>query len=359
MARSAQATQVIRALEQAEREATLRLGKARVSVTSLDKKLWPRAHPAVTKRDYLRYLASVSDALLPHVKDRPVFVVRAPDGVDGKHFFQKHFADAAEFVRTIAIWTEDEGKATRYIVPSNLATLLWMAQRAAVELHVWHASVARGRDGSSLGTGYATSEASLIKSRLNYPDFLVVDLDSYVYSGKEKKGDEPELNRKGFDAVREVALAVREVIRPIGLEPFVKTSGKTGLHIYVPIVRDFPFDEVRGLAETLGTFVAKQLPKRVTLAWNVDERAGKVFFDYNQNVRGKSLAAAYSVRRHAAATVSTPVTWDELPGVYPTDFTVHTVPGRLAQVGDPWAGILAAKRDLAGALGLVGPEHAG
>jgi bifunctional non-homologous end joining protein LigD len=345
-----QAAAVIRTLDQAGREATLHLGKVRVEVTSLDKQLWPRAHPAVTKRDYLRYLAQVSDALLPHVKDRPVFVVRAPDGVDGKHFFQKHFADAAEFVRTLAIWTEDEGKATRYIVPSNLATLLWLAQRAAVELHVWHSSITRGRDGASLGTGYARSEASLLKSRLNYPDFLVVDLDSYVYSGKEKKGDEPELNRKGFDAVREVALAVREVIRPIGLEPFVKTSGKTGLHIYVPIVRDFPFDQVRALAETLGAVVAKRLPKRVTLAWNVDERTGKVFFDYNQNVRGKSLAVAYAVRRHPAATVSTPVTWDELPAIYPTDFTVHTVPDRLALVGDPWAGILAARRNLAGTV---------
>lgn len=353
MAGATQATAVLDALEQAGDKATLRLGKSRVEVTSLDRKLWPDAHPAVTKRGYLQYLAAVSQPLLQHVKDRPVFVVRTPSGVTGTHFFQKHFPDAADYVRTISIWTEDDGKPTRYLVPSNLATLLWLGQRAAVELHVWHSSVARGRDSHGLGTGYAASATQLEASRLNFPDFLVVDLDSYVYSGKEKKGAEPELHRKGFEAVRDVALEVRDVVTSLGLVPFVKTSGKTGLHLFVPVLRDFTFDEVRHMAETLGSLVARRLPGQVTLAWNVEERAGKVFFDYNQNVRGKSLAAAYSVRRHPAATVSTPVTWDELPEVYPTDFTVHTVPGRLATVGDPWADILGAKQDLAAALGLI------
>ncbi len=352
MARSVQAEAVLAALEQADTDATLRVGKHRVDVTSLDKKLWPRARPGVTKRGYLRYLARVSDALLRHVKDRPVFVVRAPDGIDGTQFFQKHFPDAAGFVRTLSIWTEDEGKPTRYLVPSNLATLLWLGQRAAVEVHVWYSSVARGTDGRSLGTRYASSAARLEASRLNFPDFLVIDLDSYVYSGKEKSGAEPELHRKGFNAVRDVALEVRDVILPLGLEPFVKTSGKTGLHLYIPIVRDFTFDEVRAMAATLGEFVVRRLPRKVTLAWSVEDRTGKVFFDFNQNVRGKSLAAAYSVRRQPAATVSTPVTWEELPDIYPTDFTVHTVPDRLATIGDPWERILGAKHDLAGALGV-------
>jgi bifunctional non-homologous end joining protein LigD len=354
MPHSSKEQALLDALEDAGTQATLRLGKFRVHVTSLDKKLWPAARPAVTKRGYLRYLASVSDALLRHVKDRPVFVVRTPSGIAGSHFFQKHFPDTESFVRTLSIWTEDEGKPTRYLLPSNLATLLWLGQRAAVELHVWHSSVTRGSDGARLGTGYATSAAALDRSRLNFPDFLVVDLDSYVYSGKEKKGDEPELHRKGFEAVRDVALEVREAATSLGLEPFVKTSGKTGLHLFFPIIRDFTFDEVRRMAEALGAFVARRMPKRVTLEWSVKNRTGKVFFDYNQNVRGKSLAAAYSVRRHPAATVSTPVTWDELPRIYPTDFTVHTVPDRLASTGDPWADILDARHDLATALGLAG-----
>jgi bifunctional non-homologous end joining protein LigD len=353
MPHSSKEQALLDALEDADTQATLRLGKFRVNVTSLDKKLWPAARPAVTKRGYLQYLASVSEALLRHVKDRPVFVVRTPDGITGSHFFQKHFPDTESFVRTLSIWTEDEGKPTRYLLPSNLATLLWLGQRAAVELHVWHSSVTRGSDGAKLGTGYATSAAALDRSRLNFPDFLVVDLDSYVYSGKEKKGEEPELHRKGFEAVRDVALEVREAATSLGLEPFVKTSGKTGLHLFFPIIRDFTFDEVRRMAEALGAFVARRMPKRVTLEWSVENRTGKVFFDYNQNVRGKSLAAAYSVRRHPAATVSTPVTWDELPHIYPTDFTVHTVPKRLASTGDPWADILEARHDLASALGLA------
>jgi bifunctional non-homologous end joining protein LigD len=356
MTGSAQASRLIEVLSQAESEATLRLGKYRVKVTSLDKKLWPGARPAVTKRGYLQYLASVSEALLRQVKDRPVFVVRSPDGIDGSHFFQKHFPDAEGFVRTLAIWTEEEGKPTQYLLPSNLATLLWLGQRAAVELHAWHSSVTRGSDGGQLGTGYAISAAALDRSRLNFPDFLVVDLDSYIYSGKERKGEEPELHRKGFEAVRDVALEVREAATSLGLEPFVKTSGKTGLHLFFPIIRDFTFDEVRRMAEALGAFVARRMPKRVTLEWSVENRAGKVFFDYNQNVRGKSLAAAYSVRRHPAATVSTPVTWDELAHIYPTDFTVHTVPERLASTGDPWANILDTRHDLATALGLASAD---
>lgn len=358
MAGLAQADTVLDALDAAGDEASVRLGRHRVSFTSLDKPLWPDATPdPVTKRDYLRYLARVAPALLGHLTDRPTFVVRAPDGIDGSHFFQKHFADAPAFVRSLSIWTAEEKKPTRYLVPSNLATLLWLGQQAAVELHVWFSSVTRGQDGGRLGTRYAESEAHLERSRLNFPDFLVVDLDSYIYSGKERKGDEPELNRKGFEAVREVALEVRALLTPLGLEPYVKTSGKTGLHLYVPIVRDFTFDDVRGMAKALGQMVERRLPERVTLAWSVEDRAGKVFFDFNQNVRGKSLAAAYSPRRHPAATVSTPVSWDELPKVYPTDFTIRTVPDRLQDRGDPWDGILKHKHNLSAALGVVADEQ--
>jgi bifunctional non-homologous end joining protein LigD len=276
--------------------------------------------------------------------------------VDGHRFFQKHFADTPPFVRSLRIWTADEKKATTYVVPSNLATLLWLAQQAAMELHVWFASVTPGKDSRGLGVRYAASEAQLERSRLNFPDVLVVDLDSYIYSGKEKKGGEPELTRKGFGAVREVAMAVRDLLLPLGLQPFVKTSGKTGLHLYVPIIREFTFDDVRGVARALGQMAERRLPGKVTLAWSVEDRTGKVFFDFNQNVRGKSLAAPYSPRLHPAATVSTPVTWDELPRIYPTDFTIHTVPERIEAHGDPWGGMPGHKRSLDAALGVVTGE---
>jgi bifunctional non-homologous end joining protein LigD len=362
MASPSGADQVARVLEQlddAGTTATLTVGRHRVDVTSLDKPLWPAARPAATKRDLLRYLAAASPWLLPHLKDRPVFVTRAPDGVGGKKFFQKKFPDAPAFVRSLAVFSPENKGAIDLLLVSNLATLLWLGQFAALEYHVWFSRIGRGADGRGLGTDYALSEAAVEESRLNYPDFLVADLDAYLYSGKEGKGEEPRLHRKGFAMVRDVALEVREIALSLGLSPHVKTSGKTGLHLYLPILRDFTFDEVREMARTLGEFAAQRAPKQVTLEWSVDNRSGKVFFDFNQNVRGKSLAAALSPRMHPKATVSMPLRWDELASVYPTDFTLRTAAEHVARHGDPWADILEHKADLGAALGMAGSEPGG
>lgn len=360
MARPAGAAAVTRVLAQLgepDEAMTLVVGRHRVEVTSLDKPLWPAARPAVTKRDYLRYLAAISPWMLPHLADRPVFTTRAPDGVDGKRFYQKKFPDAPAFVTSRPVWSGENDGAIDLLFVRNLATLLWLGQFAALELHVWFSRTGAPPDGKSLGTDYASSEAAIGRSRLNFPDFLVVDLDAYLYSGKEGKGEEPALHRKGFAMVRDVALEVREAVASLGLEAFVKTSGKTGLHLYLPVQRDFTFDDVREMARALGGFVAQRMPKRVTLEWAVENRRGKVFFDFNQNVRGKSLAAAFSTRMHPAATVSMPLSWEALPSVYPTDFTVRTAVAHVEAHGDPWAGILDAKADLGAALGLVVGEE--
>lgn len=340
-------------LARASTEASLTVGRLEVRVTSLDKPLWPAARPAVTKRDFLSYLATVSPVLLPHLADRPVFATRAPDGMGGKRFFQRKFPDAPDFVKSLPVWSTDNDGALDLLRVADLATLLWLGQMAALELHAWFSRTVRGTDARSLGTDYASSSASIDASRLNYPDFLVVDLDAYRYSGKEAAGEEPRLHRAGFEMVRTVAFEVREIVQALGLTPFVKTSGKTGLHLYLPIRREFTFDEVREMARAIGEHAARRLPKQVTLAWAVPDRRGKVFFDFNQNVRGKSLAVPYSPRLHASATVSMPVSWDALDDLYPTDFTVHTVPAIVARDGDAWRSILDAKADLGGALGLV------
>jgi bifunctional non-homologous end joining protein LigD len=211
--------------------------------------------------------------------------------------------------------------------------------------------VAPRPDAAQLGTRYADSAEDLEASRLNYPDFLIVDLDAYDYSGREAAGAEPELPRRGFNRVRSVAFEVERIAGALGLRPYVKTSGRTGLHIFLPIVRRFTYDEVRSMAEMVGQFLVSLRPKDVTLAWSVRDRAGKVFFDFNQNVRGKSLVSAYSPRPHPAGTVSMPVSWAELAQVYPTDFTLRTVPALLAERGDRWADILDAKEDLEAILG--------
>jgi bifunctional non-homologous end joining protein LigD len=215
-----------------------------------------------------------------------------------------------------------------------------------LELHPWFSRVDPAPDARGRGRRFSGSEANLEGSVLNYPDFVVFDLDPYLYSGREGKGEEPALHRKAFKRTCELALRLRDMLGQLGLEILVKTSGRTGLHLYLPIVRKFDYDEVRAIAETIGRYALQQWPKEITLEWSVERRTGKIFFDYNQNTRGKSLASILCPRRHPLATVSMPVQWDRLEQVYPTDFTLRTVPDILEEQGDPWAGILTAKQDL-------------
>ncbi|MEP6687194.1 MAG: non-homologous end-joining DNA ligase [Gemmatimonadales bacterium] len=329
-------------------------------VTSLDKQLWPGAgrRRGATKRDLLRYLARVAPYILPHLADRPLFVTRFPDGAEGKSFFQKHWEPAPPFARTVAIHSSHNERDGDYLICENVATLLWLGQMAGLELHAWFSRVNPEPDGRAHGRKFTGSEATLERSILNYPDFIVFDLDPYVYSGHEGRGEEPELHRRAFARVRRLALRIREILDELGFATFIKTSGRTGLHLYLPIVRDLDFDAARAVAETIARHVQRERPKDVTVEWAVRRRTGKIFFDFNQNSRGKSLATPFSPRRHAAATVSMPIAWDELERVYPTDFTLHTVPDRLESEGDVWAGILDAKQDLAGTLDASGAGSA-
>jgi bifunctional non-homologous end joining protein LigD len=193
-------------------------------------------------------------------------------------------------------------------------------------------------------------EASL----LNYPDFIVFDLDPYLYSGKEAKGEEPELHKVGYAKTCEAAMWLKELLEALSLSSFVKTSGRTGLHIFVPILRQLDYHAVHSAARTLCGHLAAQHPREATIDWAVPKRTGKVFLDYNQNVRGKTVASVYSPRVSPEATVSTPLTWDEVGKVYPTELTMLTVPDRVARIGDLWANILNAKHDLRGLLDKAG-----
>jgi bifunctional non-homologous end joining protein LigD len=319
-----------------------------LSITNLDKVLWPgsgRNRP-LTKRDYLQYLARVSGWLLPHLKGRPLFLTRYPNGVTGKSFYQKHWDTPPAFTRIVSIYSSHTEGDGEYLICENLPTLLWLGQVAGLEMHPWFSRVDPAPDARGRGRKFSGSETTLRKSVLNYPDFVVFDLDPYQYSGREGKGEEPELHRKAFARTRALALRLRDLLGRLGLEIFVKTSGRTGLHLYLPILRKLDYDAVRGVAETIGRYALQEWPDEVTLEWAVERRTGKIFFDYNQNTRGKSLASIFSPRRHPLGTVSMPVSWDNLERVYPTDFTVRTAPGILEAEGDPWEEILAAKQDL-------------
>jgi len=336
-------------LSTANDKLTLKVEGHRLSLSNLDKALWPAngKQRALTKLDLLVYLTKVSPWLLPHLKDRPLTLKRYPDGIDGESFYQKHWSDPLPaFVDRVLLYSDHKEGDQEYLLCNNLPTLLWLGQIADIELHTWYSRIDPEPDGRHLTTEFSGSLKNIKGSALNYPDYIVFDLDPYLYSGTEKEGAEPELNRAAFAKTREVAHWLREVLDSLSLTAFVKTSGRTGLHVYVPILRHFDYEAVRAAAGTVGGFLMRQHPQDITMEWSVRKRKGKVFFDHNQNSRGKTLASAYSPRPSPEASVSMPLSWEELDSVYPTDFTILNVPDRLARTGDPWKGILEAKQDL-------------
>ena len=344
-----EATQVLDQLSRSREKLILEVAGYRISLTNLDKVLWPEAKglAAVTKRDMIRYYARMGPVLIPHLRDRPLTLTRYPNGIHGQSFYQKRWEDKLpEFVETVRLYSSHNEGDVEYIMVDNLPTLIWLAQLADIELHPWLSRTVNEPDALSLPVEFTGSKPELEASVLNYPDLIVFDLAPYIYSGKEKEGDEPELNRKAFNKVGEVARDLKDILDQLSLSSFLKTSGKTGLHIYVPVLRQYDFGVTRKTCELVGRFLMQQRPKDVTMEWAISKRSGKIFLDHNQNVRGKNMASIYSLRPLPGAPVSTPLRWDELGDVYPTDFDIEVVPDRVEAIGDLWAEILHSKHDL-------------
>ncbi len=342
---------ILRQLENKKTAFTLAIGKDRIRLTHLERVYWPAdpalKQPALTKRDLLRYFAQVSPFILTHLADRPLTMIRMPDGIHGQRFFQKHWErERPPFVETITVFSGHRDEKHDYLLCNNLPTLLWLAQSGTLEFHVWHSRAKPGPDAAGKGTDYASSLAALESSVLNYPDYVVFDIDPYIYSGKEAAGEEPELNTVAFEKGKEVAFWLRELLQSLSMESIVKTSGKTGLHVFVPILRSVDFDAARQVSEIVGRHLMRQHPKDITLEWSVPKRTGKIFMDYNMNVRGKTLNVAYSPRGVAGAPVSMPLTWDELAKAHPLDFRLANAAERLARTGDRWRDALTRKQSL-------------
>ncbi|HZO21656.1 MAG TPA: non-homologous end-joining DNA ligase [Steroidobacteraceae bacterium] len=357
--RSSPASQIEEIVGQLDNDAArvdLTVGDARIRLTNLDRAYWPadpaaRA-PAITKRDLIRYLARVSPYMLPHLVNRPLTMIRMPEGIYGERFFQKHWEQSLpDFVETIRVYSGHKEEEHRYLLANNLPTLLWLGQSGTLEFHIWHSRAQPGPDCVSQSTDYASSLESLEESVLNYPDYLVFDIDPYIYSGKEAKGDEPELNSRGFAVGRRVAFWLRTLLRQMSLDAIVKTSGKTGLHVFVPIDRTVTFEAARHICETVGRHLMRAHPKDITLEWAVEKRTDKIFIDYNMNVRGKTLNVAYSPRGLPGGPVSMPLTWEELEAAEVMDFTIATVPARLEKTADRWQDALSGKFSLSRTLG--------
>ncbi|MFN8584539.1 MAG: non-homologous end-joining DNA ligase [Dehalococcoidia bacterium] len=349
----AEVARVLTQLEGARKQLTLDVEGHQLRVANLDKVLWP-AHDGqrpLTKRDLLVYLTTAAPWLLPQLRDRPLTLTRYPNGIEGQFFYQKHYEDAPEYVDRIRAYSGTNVRDQTYLLCNNLSTLLWLGQVADLALHTSLARVNPEPDARGLSRDFTGSVDQIEGSVLNYPDFVLFDLDPYIYRGDEGAGAEPELNRAAWQQICEVARWLKELLDSASLSSFVKTSGATGLHVYVPVVRNIDYATIRSIAETFASFLIRAHPSAVTMEWAVPKREGKVFLDVNQNARFKNLAAAYSPRAKPGAPVSMPLRWDELEAVYPTDFTILTAPDRLRRVGDLWANILEAKHDLSALLG--------
>ena len=356
-AKGSETDAVVEQIEKAKDNATVVVGGYSLKLTHLNRVYWPAdpalKEPALTKRDLLRYFARISPHILPHLADRPLTMIRMPDGIGGQRFYQKHWhQERPKFADTMTLFSSSKDESHEYLLCNNLPTLLWLAQSGTLEFHVWHSRARFAPDAAGKGTDYASSLEALESSVLNYPDYVVFDIDPYIYSGQEKPGDEPELNTIAFEKGKEVAFRLRELLNSMKLEPIVKTSGKTGLHVFLPIRRTIDFDAAREVSERVGRHLMRLHPKDITLDWSVPKRTGKIFMDYNMNVRGKTLNVAYSPRGAPGAPVSMPLTWEELADAHPLHFRITNVPERLAQTGgDRWEEALQNKQSLEKALG--------
>lgn len=333
---------------------TVQIGNIRIAFTNLDKVLWPATETlrAWTKRDLLQYLARVSPFMLPHLADRPLTLIRYPNGIAGEKFYQKHVdMGRPDWVRVQPMWSDTNKKNLDYVVVDSVATLLWLGQLGTLEFHVPAARLTSGGDAGDLPETFEDSEEAVQRSVFNYPDTIRFDLDPYIYSGKEAAGEEPELNRDAFEKTKTAAFWLRDMLQPLGMTPFVKTTGKTGLHIFVPIQRHIDTQGCRQICAGFCTLLEKMHPRAVTTEWSVPKRTGKVFLDYNMNAMGKTLGAAYAPRAQLGQGVSMPLTWEELENAYPDDFTMASAFELLNRRGDVWAGILDAKVDLVSLVG--------
>ncbi|MDQ6706273.1 MAG: non-homologous end-joining DNA ligase [Acidobacteriota bacterium] len=274
-----------------------------VKLTNLDKPFWP----TVTKRDLLQYYADVAAALLPHVCERAMVMKRYPNGAAGEFFFMKRTPPGRpEWLRTCSI-KHSSGNVIDFPVIDDLAALLWVVNLGCIDLNQWYAKC----------------------DDVDRPDYLHFDLDPV-----------PEAR---FKQVLETACAVRESLEALKIPSYPKTTGSRGIHIYVPIVRGPLQKQVWSFAKEFAKAMEARNPNLITAEYRIAKRpAGRVLVDYNQNAWGRTLASVYSVRPTPAATVSMPVTWEEIEhGFHIKDFTLHNVPERVARIGDLYKPLLA------------------
>jgi bifunctional non-homologous end joining protein LigD len=286
-------------------------------LSNLDKVYWP--DDGITKGDLLTYYWNVAELLLPHLRDRPLTMKRMPDGLAGEPFYEKQVpAHAPEWLPTAAVPTEEDSRVVEFALAQDRASLLYVVNLGCIEMHPLHS-----RAGS-----------------LDRPDYAFFDLDPF----------EPYT----YEDVRTVAKLVKVVLDGLGLRGYAKTSGATGMQVFVPLDGTHTHSDAREFVERVGRLVVRAYPEKATMAWPVADRAGKIFIDHQMNRSGANIASVYSLRPLPGAPVSTPLDWDELDtDIEPGDFRIDNVWDRFA-AGDRFAPVLTDKQSLLPAMEALG-----
>ncbi|HEX2144145.1 MAG TPA: non-homologous end-joining DNA ligase [Glycomyces sp.] len=279
---------------------TLHIDEHDIKLSKIDKELFPDDH--VSKGDMVDHYRTVADSMLPHLAGRPLTMRRYPDGIDDAGFFQKHASDYfPDWIRVVEM--EADESVVRYVVCEDEATLVYLANQATIEFHVWLSTVDKPR----------------------HPDRLVVDLDP------------PD--GVTVATLRGIARRVRDLYDAIGLTPFVQATGGRGYHVVAPLDRSADFHFVRDLADAIADRLAARDPELLTTAQRKVKRGDRVFLDVNRNAYGQTFVNPYSLRARPGAPVATPLDWSELGKSSPNGHTTATIGKRLAQKTDPWASI--------------------
>jgi len=286
-------------------------GKIKVKITNRSKIYWPDEN--ITKGDMIDYYQKMADYILPYLKDRPESLKRNPNGINGFGFFHKDAgAEAPEFVKSMPIFSESTDKDVDYIICNDRATLAYLNNLGCIELNPWNSTT----------------------KKLDNPDYMIIDIDPS--------------DKNTFEQVIETALAYKQLLDKAKATAFCKTSGSTGLHIFVPMGKKYPYEKVKDFAHLLSAMVMDMLPGFTTLERNLQKRGNKkIYLDYLQNRRGQTLACAYSLRPKKGATVSTPLLWEEVQsGLKLSDFHINNTYERVKKMGDIFAGVLGQGVDI-------------
>lgn len=288
---------------------TVKVDGCPLTFNHLSKIYWPE--DGITKRDMFNYYDQVAEYMVPYLKDRPMSLNRFPNGIHGASFYQKNVKDKVPDCMATMPHTNDKGEEKEYLVATNKASLLWMASLGCIEINPWFSRV----------------------QSPDHPDFCVIDLDP---------------DKQHFDQVIQAAKEVKKVLDAIGVPAYPKTSGSTGMHIYIPLGAKYSYDQSQMFARIIVTLVHKQIPEFTSLERMVKNRGGKMYLNFLQNRPDATIAGVYSLRPKPGATVSMPLAWEEIkPGLTMRHFTIHNSMARLKETGDLFKGVLGEGIDLA------------